>query len=57
MAEKLSGQMADPDRTHQIAEDQDPSGQTGVQVGRVNGVEVVSGIPQDGTEPQTGPNA
>jgi hypothetical protein len=51
--EKTSGQMADPGREQQIENEQDPSGQTGVQTGRADGVAVTSGVPQDGTEPNT----
>lgn len=46
MSEKESGQTSDPGREAQIANGQEPSGQTGVQVGRVDGVQVPSGIPQ-----------
>jgi len=45
-AEKESGQMSDPGRVHQIAQGQAPSGQKGVQVGRVNHVPVAAGQPQ-----------
>jgi hypothetical protein len=50
-----SGQMSDPNREHQIEIGQDPSGQTGVQVGKQDGVPVVSGVPQKGDEPNTQP--
>lgn len=52
-AETNSGQLADPGRTSQAASGKPPSGQTGVQVGKVNGVQVTSGVPQVGNEEQT----
>ncbi len=55
MGNGLSGQMSDPGRTQQIANGQAPSGQTGVQTGKHQGVPQ-HGKPMDGTEPNTGPN-
>lgn len=48
-----NGQMADPGRKHQEEAEQTPSGQTGVQVGRIDGQPVASGVPQQGDEPET----
>jgi hypothetical protein len=42
---EISGQLCDPGREKQIEENQAPSGQTGVQCGRIDYVEA-DGAPQ-----------
>lgn len=56
--EKPSGQLSDPGREHQIEQKQDPSGQTGVQTGRVDGKPVppTPEVPDAVQEPSSAPS-
>lgn len=53
MAANVSGQMCDPGRVAQTSAGQAPSGQTGTQHGKHNGVQLAVPAPQNGTEPNT----